>query len=62
MISVLIMPAKYANSVLLKIMAFQNKIFGVISFVNDVIKKIKLREQKCCNSNILMRDVLITSI
>ena len=72
MISVLIMPAKYTNSVLLKIMTFQNNVFGVTSFVNDVIKKIESRGQnyivnvvnwhKCGNSNILMRDVLITSI
>ena len=39
------MPDKYPNSVLLKIMAFQNNVFGVTSFVNDVIKKIELREQ-----------------
>ena len=28
---------KYANSVLLKTMAFQNKVFDITSFVNDVI-------------------------
>ena len=53
-------------------MTFQNNVFGVTSFVNDVIKKIESRGQnyivnvvnwhKCGNSNILMRDILIPSI
>ena len=72
MVTVLMMPTKLATPGLLKIKKFQNKGYDVIILDYDFTHKFLLREwnyivdvvmwQKFGNSNISVREVIITSI
>ena len=71
MVEFLMMSAKLATLGLLKIKVFWNKGYGVISSVCDATKKVLSRDSnyivdvvmwpKFGNSNISMREVIITS-
>ena len=70
MVTILMMPAKMATPVLLKIKVFWNKGYDVIIFVHDVTSKIFSRYSiytvgvvmwpKFGNSSISMREIIIT--
>ena len=72
MVTTLMMSAKMATPLLLKIKVFWNKGYDVIIYVYDVTNKILLRDSnyivdaviwpKFGNSNISMREVIITPI
>ena len=67
-LKILMMSAKVAPTVLLKVKVFQNRCYDVIIFVHDVTNKILSRDSnyiidvvmqpKFCNSSISMREVL----
>ena len=72
MIAILVRSAKLATPGLIKIKVFWNKDYDVIIFVHDVTNKILSRDSDCImnlvmwpkfgNSNISMREVIITSV